>query len=254
MANSPVPRPTMNYRLPVTVEGSLAYQFEHQYTYYITIENNSEFHCFFGLSAYIKDTEEGAMLGIQEVRDSEQFFNEEVIAPGAKRQASLISEKEITDFANYTWYGQGYDQVDTDVTFDNLAIVEDTSRNYANGNAHYYKLTGNAHNLKDYYYSYVIDLNYKDVEHSILTSTNGNFSLLEALDLSQISIKKVTVYRSANPAYHSKIGNWLLVIAIVFAVGFFLMIGAAIALPIIFTSIRRKRKRRQISNQVNQSK
>ena len=113
-----------------------------------------------------------------------------------------------------------------------------------------YVLNGDFGDLSHYYYEGIVDLTYEGKEYSIHIDLDRTkkFTTSKALDLTKLTINKVSAYRSSYNRYNG--GKILEIIGIVFlvciAIDIFI-IPPSIIIPVSIVKYRR-RKRKQIGN------
>ena len=247
MANAPAPYPTMEPYYAVHVEGTNTGRTntagETLYSITITNVGNKSIINNSSISGQPKDSTyytNGFGWGYYTLN----VFENWAIAPGQSISFTTpISGPEIEDFSEYTWQASAYEFECPNITVTNMSLIKVAGY-------HNYKFEAEFSKLDDYYYAAIVEVTYKATDYAFEVSINKGSSRIvnvkEDLDLSQLEIKKATVYRSYYNTYKSKPSPMMyLVVAIM--VGVILFISAAIAVPIIIVSTRKRNKNKNIS-------
>ena len=171
------------------------------------------------------------------------IFNNWIIAPGQSINfVTPIYGEEKEDYSGYTWSSSTYEIACPEVSFIDLAIVKT--------GVHTYKLDGKINNLDDHYYSAVLEVTYKDKDYAFeVAISQGDSRVIptkEDLDLDKLTIKKVTVYRSAYNTYKQNYRIYYM--PYIFLGVFILLISSFIVVPIIIViSVNKRNKVKKIS-------
>lgn len=244
MANSPAPQPSMEIYGDIEVTATYVGLSGESYKYELQIHNVGAFHAMCSPYSYL------SLNGEYTYGDFENgIFEDELIAPGQTATKYFLSSKELTlNPSEDHWFMYCYNQVDENVTFNNLSVskVEDKK----------YKVNGDIKGIGDYYYSYAFDVTYDGVDYSFDSHFKDfQFDTYEDLDLSKLTIKKATAYRSGYKTYNNGFGTFLLVCGIVLGVGFGLMVVGGITAIIVVNVVKHKRRKRQAeTNQIKSNK
>ena len=171
------------------------------------------------------------------------IFSNWAITPGMSVSFSTpMYGRDVRDFSQYNWQCYAYDIECPNVEYKDLTLEKTSSRQYV--------LKGTFSNLDDYYYSAIVEVTYQDTDYAfevaIEKGSNRTVGTKEDFDLSQLTIKKATVYRSTYPVYKSSMpysakNDYTLLI-----VGIVLLISAIIAVPIIIVSVHKRNKHKNI--------
>lgn len=171
------------------------------------------------------------------------LFKSEVVAPSKSVHYSFETESDFdyTD-ENIEWTTEQYFEKDDDVTFNNITFSEYKDK--------YYKMSFKTHNLGDYYYSLILELEYDgntyyiDSHLSRSDTKSAYFETYESLDLSKLKATNVYAFRSN---YHTYKGGQILAWIVYGFIGLvafaILLIPPAIIIPI--SIVRYKRNKRK---------
>lgn len=245
MANAPAPYANRDLYYGVQVTGSSTgtKNTAGEYLYNVTITNvgNKSILKTSSLTTVNNDSSETNSFGFGALAN--YVFKNWVIAPGASLSFSTpIYGPEITDFSALSWYGQAYNLEDPDVEFGELSLEKSSYGEY--------KLKGKISNLKDYYYTVILEVEYdqKDYAFEVAISEGSNrwVKTKGDLDLDKLIFKKATAYRSSYNTYKSKPSPYIYLFFAGVAV-IILLISAAIIIPIIIVTTRKRHKNKNIS-------
>ncbi len=237
MSNSPLPYPT--YEKYSSFESNLVSVIGNAYTFNIINEGNSKALLFTGNLNSLNNE----YINYEKIEGL--LFDNEMFLPNEEKTITIHLENpsyyNITETGN-KFVGSIFTVLDENIQPKNFSVSR------VNDNT--YLLNGDFGDLSHYYYEGVVDLTYEGKEYSIHIDLDGKrqFKTSKELDLSKLTINKVSAYRSNYNRYEG--GKILKIIGIVFlvciAIDIFI-IPPSIIIPVSIVKYRR-RKRKQIGN------
>ena len=247
MANSPAPYANLDYYYGVQVSGTKTdnQTVEGEDLYDITVTNVGE-RSIINKSSISGNTPSGTYPAVSFDWSyyTSNIFSNWAIAPGMSVSFStpMYGRSNVRDFSEYNWRCKAYDIECPSLIFENLALEKTDT--------HQYVLNGEISNLDDYYYNAIVEVTYKEVDYAfevaVEKGSKRTVDTKEDLDLSQLIIKKATIYRSTYPVYKpslpkaTKNSNIPLIICII------LLIAGIIAIPIVVVLARKRNKHKNI--------
>ena len=171
-------------------------------------------------------------------------FYDTLIEPGFDADIVMSAYKEIPDVKKLKQNCQGYSTFDESVKISGTKAL--TLKSYQENKYYYYKIDlALEYSDSNWNYGAVLKLNYNDSVYYVKVDERNGYSIETnaKLDLTKLSILDTTVIKSR--PYMYGIMDGFAIIAIVFIVCFFVLIGGGIFAAIFIpTIVRRKRRRR----------
>ena len=232
MANSPAPRPSETHYDELEVTATYVGAVSNSFKYELQIHNTGNLHAMCGRY-------DGILLNGNYVGGEFEngIFRDELIAPNQTITKYFFSNQELVlNPSEDHWTMWAYDTIDINVSFTNYSVskVEENL----------YEVSGDVSGKGDYYYSIAFDVTYDGIDYSIDTHYSGNrFETYEELDLSKLTIKKATAYRSSYNTYRNGWTTFLVVFMWILIVGFALMVTGGIAAIIVVNVVKHKRRK-----------
>ena len=201
--------------------------------YEVEVKNVGSKHIAPFTTALFIEDRTGRGFNIPLEQTSQVFVNQTIAPNGTEKYHTYVSKS--FDFAQRFDVRFNCYEIEVNVDFTGAEIKED----YKQNNRYVLKVSNSQ--IPDKNLALFLDVTYKGEEKSFymfFNSANRTFNTNEKLDLKQLTINNITAYREAAPAKNSR---WSLntVLWILLAV-FFSLILAAILVPVIITSIKRR--------------
>ena len=237
MANSPAPMPTEVEYSDISVSCELLdHVVDGEWTYQMTITNNGELYARLNSYNYFRLNGYYASVWID---DQSLLFDQEVLPPGQTKTVKAVSYYELDLHPESDeWSVYASDVVDTDVTFENPIIAKkDPTR---------YELTVDIKGRGDYYYSAILDLTYQGERYAVEVDIDVYppytfYTLDKELNLDELTINKITAFRSSYQTYRNKMTIVFIFIPILVLLGLLLLGAAGIIIPLCVRAHRRKK-------------
>lgn len=169
----------------------------------------------------------------------DNLFRDEVVIPGKTKEYTINVKNAINNPEQYTWSTYALDVKDENVKVTNPKITK--------VNETLYEINANVTGRDDYYYGGIVEISYDGIEYAFeidLDNDTTKFSTVRELDLTKLTIEKVTAYRSTYHTYKSPYSVLAVMIPLLILGGGIILlslIAAAIVIPITVTRHRRKK-------------
>ena len=237
MANSPAPMPTEIDYDEISVHCELLdHAADGEWTYQMTITNNGELYARLNSYNYFKLNGQYASVWVNE---QSLLFDQEVLPPGQTKTIKVFSYDELDLHPDTDrWSVYASDLVDLDVTFENPIITKlDPTR---------YQLEMDIKGRGDYYYSAILDMTYQGERHAVEVDIDVYppytfYTLDKELNLNELSIDKITAFRSSYQTYRNKMTTVFIFIPILALLALLLLGAAGIIIPLCVRAHRRKK-------------
>lgn len=243
VANSPAPSPTEKDYDNIAVTTTFLSQDEYNnYHYRLKVENIGEeyagmFH--YGGFRFANTT-------VYPLDESDFLFDNEMISPHKSKVLEVYSTSQLDlDNDKFKWVTWAFDNPDADVTFSDNPTIKllDDKR---------YEMEVDIKNMGDYYYAVVAEVDYDGVNYAFYFSSDSKiFRTNQDLDLSRITITKLSAYRSSYNRYHFLGVNWELVLQVIFWVLLGTIVFHGIVAMAVFIPLSIRKKRRQNNTKSN---
>ena len=226
MANSPAPMPTTRNYEDFSVNCTLLSESENNYRYQLEITNNGEeyisvfYHYGFRLnnrSVYYSEAEG-------------KLFDSEMIIPHQTKTYIIQTYDPLNLDGEQRWSTEIYDMKDENVTFANYSLVKTSNNKYS--------LKSDIEGEGDYYYAGIIEVTYDGVDYAFEVDLDRGDPYVftnEELDLTKLTINKITAYRSSYNTYKANIGGFVKALAI--GIGIIALIAFGVVSLIVFAIV-----------------
>ena len=243
VANSPAPSPTEKDYDNIAVTATYLSQDQYGvYHYRLEVENIGEEYA--GIFRYGSFYYGG--VSVYPYDDNAFLFDSEMISPNQTRVFEVCSDRQLDlDNDKFKWVTWAFDNPDTDVTFSDNPTIKllDDKR---------YEMEVDVKNMGDYYYAVVAEVDYDGVNYAFYFSSDSKiFRTNQDLDLSKITITKLSAYRSSYNRYHFLGVNWELVLQVIFWVLLGTILFHGIVAMAVFIPLSIRKKRRQNNTKSN---
>ena len=214
MANSPSPYPHTEIYRELKVEYSFKGVDRDGYHYQLDVTNTGE---YYSTLDFYPDARNGTTKRLL-------FGGNEMLAPGDTKSYEYISNNKLNDVAE--WHSSAYptSSIAENVTFAN-ARLEKTG--YAN-----YEFKADISGLEDHYYIAIVDVTYKGTDYAfeVWLSGTDRIETNENLDLTELTINRVTAYQSEYAKYKggAAFGVAMIVLPILGILGLVTIVGGAV--------------------------
>ena len=172
-----------------------------------------------------------------ELEQTNQVFQDQAIAPGQSEKFYTYVDSSFNFAQRFDAAFACYSHPISDVDFSGAEIKED----YKQKNQYVLKVDNNR--IKDYNLALFIDVNYKGENKSFymyFNPANRTFNTNEKLDLSELTIKKITAYQEVEKNTGNSCTSTSTVLWVLLGI-FLTLILSAILTPLIITSAKRRR-------------
>ena len=231
MANSPEPIPSLDEYNAVSINCELFAHSGDDFTYKATITNTGNRYIPIYRSQL---SNRDKSINIRELK--QRTFGTEVLVPGDTKTYQFTT-KYATEFKETdSWYCYAYNTIDPNVKFSNVSIEHVESNKY--------KFNFTATNTGDYFYHAIVQIDYQGTTYAFSINMDNEYEqyieTISYLDVANISITNVIAVRSIYQPHKNSVRKITYYIVIP-VVAILLVIGAAIAIPLI---IFKKRERK----------
>ena len=238
MANSPAPMPTTRDYEDFTVNCTLLSESENNYRYQLEITNNGEEYIsvFYHYGIRLNDR------GIYYENIEGKLFDSEMIIPHQTKTYVAQTYEPLNLDGEQHWSTEIYDMKDENVTFANYLLIKTSNNKYS--------LKSDIEGEGDYYYAGIIEVTYDGVDYAFEVDLDRGDPYVftnEELDLTKLTINKITAYRSSYNTYKGNFGGFVKALAIGIGIIALIAFGVVslivLAIVLIITLIDKHRKK-----------
>ena len=235
MGNSPAPFPTEEEYSDIEVTCTYVGEVERGYQYQVVMNNNGD-----SYASFVDLRQNGYRIYKSQIDGL--LSSNEFLSPSNSKTYSFVSDSKLTLKNEDVWSTTTFSIKDENVTFANSSIQKDGEKAL--------KLQSDISGLEDHYYSAIVDFDYEGNNYALEFHLKSSQTVYvnEDLDVSKITINKITAYRSSYHVYKVNWKNALLIFIpiIIVGVSLFLIIPAiTVAIVVIVNNYKRKKRERE---------
>ena len=233
MGNSPAPFPTDEEYGNIDVTCSFIKEVEKGYQYQIIMNNNGDSY------ASLSDLRQNGRHIYQSQVDGLLSLSE-YLSPSNSKTYTIVTDYQLNIQDEDVWSTTTFAIKDEGVTFKNSSIVKSGDLGL--------KLKSDISGLEDHYYSAIVDFDYEGTNYALEFHLKSSQTVYinEDIDVSKITINKITAFRSSYHTYKVNWKNALIVLIPIIAICVFLfLVVPAITVAIVVVANQNKKKKRE---------